>query len=491
MRITSTVLLLALLGLSAVALLQFHRFQFLLPKEVQHSLDEYGMYPAGLDQIIASSKVVARVRFVSAGPVGVHSPFNRFGSTHRGYHPALEITFTAIEYLKGTGGPTLKALIYKHNNPLVLNMSRSEARDEARRLLAVRDKRWDDREALVFLRYDEPTDQLWLGRLDPGGPEGVYAPRNPGVDVTVASTEYKAWLPAVATTTASTRSKQAASSGDDQLFHLDAPAGTGGGAVTREAAGSSESTTATTISVGQIKSKVREVLRWVRESGGTPEAEDCVADAYAVIDSLDRGEGFYDKAILDRFSALSGQPAGSDAFRYLPEYVEVSPESQIGEIWYEGPHARLFGHRSGYTTFTRPLPAGEYRFFHNSSMRDWLPCDFYDERMSNKLEHFVTVSAPVGTLAESFFDPYASSTAVIGTTTVGTISWQSGRVTADLTIDVTGHALDFIGLDGTTTLSLIVADATETGGALTWSVPTQPWSAGDKLMLRIRRHEAP
>ena len=47
--------------------------------------------------------------------------------------------------------------------------------------------------------------------------------------------------------------------------------------------------------------------------------------------------------------------------------------------------------------------------------------------------------------------------------------------------------LDFIVLDGTTTLSLIVADATENGGTLTWTVPTQPWSAGDKLMLRIRR----
>ena len=38
-----------------------------------------------------------------------------------------------------------------------------------------------------------------------------------------------------------------------------------------------------------------------------------------------------------------------------------------------------------------------------------------------------------------------------------------------------------------TTLSLVVADATRTDGTLSWSVPTQPWSAGDKLMLRIRR----
>ena len=110
-------------------------------------------------------------------------------------------------------------------------------------------------------------------------------------------------------------------------------------------------------------------------------------------------------------------------------------------------------------------------------------------------EIVLTVTAPAGTLAESFFDPYASSTAIIGTTTVGTISWQppsagsgqTGRVTADLDIDATGQALDFIALDGTTTLSLVVADATRTDGTLSWSVPTQPWSGGDKLMLRIRR----
>ena len=70
---------------------------------------------------------------------------------------------------------------------------------------------------------------------------------------------------------------------------------------------------------------------------------------------------------------------------------------------------------------------------------------------------------------------------------MGTISWQAGRVTAALDIDATGQVLDFIALDGTTTLSLDVADATDDSGTLVWSVVTQPWSPGDKLMLRIRR----
>ena len=45
-------------------------------------------------------------------------------------------------------------------------------------------------------------------------------------------------------------------------------------------------------------------------------------------------------------------------------------------------------------------------------------------------------------------------------------------------------------MDGTTTLSLVVADATRTDGTLGWSVPTQPRSGGDMLMLRIRRSDA-
>ena len=121
----------------------------------------------------------------------------------------------------------------------------------------------------------------------------------------------------------------------------------------------------------------------------------------------------------------------------------------------------------------------------------YVPCDAYPEAEKTRLKHVLTVTAPAGTLAESFFDPYAAGAAVTGTTTVGTISWQAGRVTADLTVDATGQALDFIGLDGTTTLSLIVADATESGGTLSWTTATQPWSAGDKLMLRVRRHDAP
>ena len=115
----------------------------------------------------------------------------------------------------------------------------------------------------------------------------------------------------------------------------------------------------------------------------------------------------------------------------------------------------------------------------------------YLKEQGTVLEETITVIASPGTLAESFFDPYADGEAVGDTTTIGTIRWESGKISAKLTQDVTGHVLDFIALDGSVSLSLYVADASRDSDALTWAVATQPWSAGDKLMLRIRRHEAP
>ena len=53
---------------------------------------------------------------------------------------------------------------------------------------------------------------------------------------------------------------------------------------------------------------------------------------------------------------------------------------------------------------------------------------------------------------------------------------------------IAGHTLHFIALDGSVPLSLKVADATvdAANDTLSWTVASQPWNDGDKLMLRIR-----
>ena len=108
---------------------------------------------------------------------------------------------------------------------------------------------------------------------------------------------------------------------------------------------------------------------------------------------------------------------------------------------------------------------------------------------------------------EAFFDPVAIGAGVgadgtngvlkpaaftVGgaSATITSLKWEAGAVTMELnpSASLAGHAIDFIALDGSVTSTLSFDDATQGGGgALTWSVANQPWNAGDKLMLRVRR----
>ena len=157
-------------------------------------------------------------------------------------------------------------------------------------------------------------------------------------------------------------------------------------------------------------------------------------------------------------------------------------------------------------TTARPLPAGSYRVHYNWQHHGNFPCNFkptdaYDEWTVN-------VTAPSGTLHEAFFDPAAASGGAVGfdasagTTTPATFSvggssarissllWSNGSVVLTLSpyASLAGQTLDFIALDGSVSSTLAVSAATVDAGAgtLTWSAASQPWRAGDKLMLRIR-----
>ena len=88
-------------------------------------------------------------------------------------------------------------------------------------------------------------------------------------------------------------------------------------------------------------------------------------------------------------------------------------------------------------------------------------------------------------VAEALFDPTVTGSGIGGTTTLGPIKWEDGRVEFTPNLSVTGLVLDFIGLDGTVSLFLKVADATTTGSTLSWPVASQPWEDGDKLMVRL------
>ena len=149
----------------------------------------------------------------------------------------------------------------------------------------------------------------------------------------------------------------------------------------------------------------------------------------------------------------------------------------------------------------RPLPAGEYHVNDHMQHHDDFPCNFVPDTYS---KWTVTVTAPAGTVHEAFFDPVAIGAAVgadssngvlkpaaftVGgaSATITSLKWESGVVRMlNPSASLAGHAIDFIALDGSVSLTLSFDNATQSGGALTWSVADQPWQAGDLLMLRIR-----
>ena len=509
----AVIVLLALLGGALFAVKNWGT------QELVTAYDVYGTVgPSSIEEMTARSKVVARVRFVSVRAVGQRAPQNYPSSATKdtGYYAALEYTFTVLEYLKGSGGSQVTAYAVGsdvegfNDDSAIYATTQAKAAKLAEDLLEVRDLRWENREAILFLRHVPAHDYYWLGLLDL---ERSY--RN----FTVRSTEFKAWLPdaSIPATTTATTTRAAVRSGEgdepkvEQRFLTEDP-GLRPWATTRSAAGSARSggagaapATPVVPSVGlsDLKARIAAVERQIAEVKRTAPGHsaetysDCIADLHHEI-SRRKAVGW---SYWRTDQAVESGKAGilhsfAIAFRSTPS--PVLPEGSGPGQWFEGPDADLIRmEEPGHVVATRPLPAGGYRVFYLARSTAMAICDVYPGSRHDE-EYVFTATAPPGTLAESFFDPYAAAGAVTGTTTVGTISWQppsagsgqAGRVTADLTVDVTGHALDFIGLDGTTTVSLIVADATESGGTLTWTVPTQPWSAGDKLMLRVRRHDA-
>ncbi len=142
------------------------------------TLPEWELGPAPVDKMVRQSVVIARVRLLTVKPQAVLHPSD-------GYLPALVFRFSVLEYLKGAGETQITAHAYYDTD----GMSRDDAMDIAiEQLLPARERRWDFRQALVFLRRFE--DQLWLGWMDP-------ASWNPVVDYSVRGSIFRAWLPAV------------------------------------------------------------------------------------------------------------------------------------------------------------------------------------------------------------------------------------------------------------------------------------------------------
>ena len=272
-----------------------------------------------------------------------------------------------------------------------------------------------------------------------------------------------------------------------------------------------------TISVSEIRELIAKLDEWREEGEGVEGHIECIKSSFVQERDIngykERGESL--KVRFDLFLD-SGLPEGTVAYDGRPSH---------GRVWLEGEDKDLFEiwvYNNGVFRTTRPLPAGTYFVYHHFQRNDHIICNYYPEDYKDRFEWFVHVTAPEGTLHEAFFDPVEIGSDVgadasgssgqagvlepasfevegVGATSIVRIAWESasagtgeaGRVRMEFSPSAppSGHHVDFIALDGTVALRLRVEDAAHAvegdGTTLSWGVCSQPWEAGDKLMLRI------
>ena len=414
------------------------------------------------------------------------------------YVAVLKFNLNVSDYLKGTGPSSIVA-VWVDGTPYDAT---EDANAALATILAERDDQWDGLEAIIFL-FDETgefgtsldaqfklSDHFLLALGDRYFPDDRYS---------MHSASRKAWLPAASGT---------GSNRDGQEFLLDVQPDTG---------------TPPTITLGDLKMRIADVRSEFGGGDGSAAYKACVLEKYRHIrnqrnfpEEMDASFTIWN--IDQRFA--SGQPAGT-AIDTIEAYG-VYPDTRI-TLRFEGRDADLFDSADSESvdidedgdgafdtikyeqmvSLARPVPAGEYRFDLLETWPEYALCNF---DISN--EWTVTATAPDGTLHEAFFDPITDGTAVAADATKGVlkpatftdadsasatlerIEWESGTVKFELSSDdaLVGQVANFIELDGTVSLSLNADDATvdNANDTLSWSVASQPWENGDKLMLRIR-----
>ncbi len=475
------------------------------PDEVRRESVAY-FGPSSLESRMVRSDVIARVKLVSVAQV-VEKEMGWPNDEDTWYLNSLEFKFTALEYLKGNGGSEITAIAFDVDSRYA---TRQEAKDEAPDFLGERDKRWDAREAIVFLEDEEP----YLPSTRQTGRYVVGYVRSSGWDVySIASWHSRRWLPSASV--GSSSGATGASGG--QRFYLEEPSG---GLSLSSVAQSLTGSTTPTITSADLKKRIAELDAEVKAGDGSEEYRECVLQKY-----IREGEVRYSKAQLvtegdaswlkDGYYYIrhdaaisSGLPAKTRVFTDpLRGEGETAP-AWAGDFPTMGRDAEQFRTQwPGVADTMRPLPAGEYKFYYGYRPKEFIICDGQPEEEKKREEVFVTVTAPAGTLHELFFDPVTVGSAFVAdatngtlkptaftgaggaSATIGRIAYESGQVKIKVTpvTALASQVVDVIELDGTGSLSLSVANATvdAANNTLSWTVSSQPWHNGDKLMVRI------
>ena len=432
-----------------------------------------------------------------------------------------------LEYLKGGAGGCGEITAVITDESLPFN-TRLGAFAFSQDLLKVRRTDWDKREAILFLSAPPELsstaipDHYWLGWVE------VQGGRIQKDSYSVRSGEYKNWLPAVDLGSIGEAQSIGAFSDRERQFLTGATPAEGRSidTVSHKTANISYNRAlgtggdSSTITLSSLKNLISELEQELADGDGSDEYEQCVYEKY----KWDREFQYFlyskdenHRQSLTGHHLVSGLPAGTAFGRGRWEdpdprrLVDIQVAPTTYESWLEGSDAGLF-HLGNLPIIynARPLPQVGYTYYYNERDFKYIPCDAYPEARRTWNLQTVEVSAPQGTLHESFFDLVDTGDGAVGAgnnngvlkpdtfdtegaanTTIERIEWASGsvRIELDPFTTLVGHRIDFIALDGTVSLRLDFDHASEIGEgtsrALSWNVCEQPWSEGDLLMLRI------
>ena len=458
------------------------------------------------EEQIVRSAVVARVSFVSVAP-GAEQKAGRSDT----YYSIMVFTFTVHEYLKGSGGKTVTALV-----PDTVRQwpTRDSAVGGARSLISERDTTYDSRQAILFLKRNRDWVSTLTGDQYFLGWETLWE----GDGYSIAGIRQKPWLPSADDTSLRSNVDSA-----PQAFLLDDPRNPTGGRVVGRSSGSSS---APTLALADLRAVVSRISGESAAGDGSEKWDLCLQEKYGFERYYDwlRSQGQTGNTFNRELD--SGQAAGAVVLEapqrvgLLPDvYGTFAPAGADGDYFEiknsepttgaahiiaqppDPPDAFLYTLSS---VSARPLSAGEYSYHIEgvSALRVICAGAVDDEEEWRTFD--VTVSPPAGTAYEAMFDPATDGSAISAssvlkpytasgadTATVSDISWESGtlKIGIDPVTAHSGHWTDFIDIDGDVALSLALNDATvdTVAKTLSWSVTNQPWEVDDKMMLRIYR----
>lgn len=439
---------------------------------------------ASYEEQILHADVIARVSLVST-TTGAEQWVN-IADVH---HAAMVFTFTVHEYLKGLGGTTITAIA---TDSWLGWDTREDALAEARRLIAVRNTTYDNRQAIVFLKRADVWPSTMTGdRYLLGSVRSVNGEDNHSI----AGRWYKPWLPDAAATTSGASSRGVVAS-TEQSFLLDDPrnptadppinGGNGRGSRgSRAAGGASGGSSAPTLSMTDLKAAITRISADDARGDGSALWDFCMDAKYRIPRFLAwrKSEGHMPQVL--RYDLASGLAAGSVVAEY-PGGLGLMPDN-YGTLAWAGADAHYFGLLFGAPEYTlnilvkppgppdffrftssnvsrRPLSAGEYAYTSTGLPASRVVCNAVVAEEAEWRNVAVTVTAPASAVYEAMFDPVADGSAVKATSvlkpytatgadtaTVSDISWESGtlKIGMDPVTAHTGKYIDFIAQDGT------------------------------------------